>query len=202
MSAFTKKAITESFIKLLNEKPLDKITVKDIVEDCGINRNTFYYYYQDIYALLDELFLAETDRTLLDATDYSTLQQTLLAATAFVRENRRAIYHIYKSISRERLEQYLYDVSDQLLLRMVHSLTQGLEVSEGDIRLVSDFYKYALVGMVLDWLNGNMQKDADEAIRRLGVLLEGNIRSTLEKVAPAHEASGEKESDIPAVLPH
>ena len=56
MAQFTKQAIINSFLKLLEETPLDKITVKDIVEDCGINRNTFYYYYHDIYALLEELF--------------------------------------------------------------------------------------------------------------------------------------------------
>lgn len=43
MAQFTKQAIINSFLKLLEETPLDKITVKDIVEDCGINRNTFYY---------------------------------------------------------------------------------------------------------------------------------------------------------------
>lgn len=44
-------AIKEAFMHLLNRKPLDKITVKEIVEECGINRNTFYYHYDDIYDL-------------------------------------------------------------------------------------------------------------------------------------------------------
>lgn len=51
MLQLTKKAIVNSFIKLLNEKPLDKITVKNIAEDCGINRNTFYYHFSDIREL-------------------------------------------------------------------------------------------------------------------------------------------------------
>ena len=51
VSQLTKKAIMASFVRLVNKTPLDKITVKDIVEDCGVNRNTFYYYFQDIYAL-------------------------------------------------------------------------------------------------------------------------------------------------------
>ena len=55
MSKFTKQAIYASFLKFLNEKPLDKITVKDIVDDCGINRKTFYYYFQDMYDLAREM---------------------------------------------------------------------------------------------------------------------------------------------------
>ena len=58
MANFTSKAIKESFIKLLNEKPMNKISVKDIVEDCGINRNSFYYHFQDIPTLLEEIFCA------------------------------------------------------------------------------------------------------------------------------------------------
>ena len=55
MPNFTKKAIKESFIKLLNEKPLSQISVRMIVEDCGINRNSFYYHYQDMLALIEEI---------------------------------------------------------------------------------------------------------------------------------------------------
>ena len=66
MSQFTKKAIVETFLELLKEHSLDKITVKDIVEKCGINRNTFYYYYQDIYDLIDDVFDIETKKVLED----------------------------------------------------------------------------------------------------------------------------------------
>ena len=55
MPNFTKQAIKTSFIKILNEKPLNKISVRDIVEDCGINRNSFYYHFQDIPALIEEI---------------------------------------------------------------------------------------------------------------------------------------------------
>ena len=54
MASFTKRAIIESFIRQLQNKPADKITVKDIVEDCGISRNTFYYHFKDIYEVLEE----------------------------------------------------------------------------------------------------------------------------------------------------
>ncbi len=55
MANFTKKAIRESFLKLLTQRPLSQITVKDIVADCGINRNTFYYYFEDISNLIENI---------------------------------------------------------------------------------------------------------------------------------------------------
>ena len=74
MAQFTKKAIIEAFIELLGERPLDKITVKDIVTRCGVNRNTFYYYYQDIYALVADIFELETQRILGDNMEYDCWQ--------------------------------------------------------------------------------------------------------------------------------
>ena len=62
VTSLTKRAIRASFLKLLNERPLNKITVKDIVEDCGINRNSFYYHYPDIPALAEEIVRDEAAR--------------------------------------------------------------------------------------------------------------------------------------------
>ena len=73
MTQFTSKAIEESFIRLLNERPLDKITIKDIVDDCGISRNTFYYHFQDITALLEHILNADVERGTVTASGYGLL---------------------------------------------------------------------------------------------------------------------------------
>ena len=64
MAAFTKQAIKASFLKLLGMYPLRDISVKMIVEDCGINRKSFYYHYQDIPALLEEILTEQADALL------------------------------------------------------------------------------------------------------------------------------------------
>lgn len=53
MSQVTKRALDQSLKNLLLKKPLTKITVNDIAEDCGINRMTFYYHFKDIYDLVE-----------------------------------------------------------------------------------------------------------------------------------------------------
>ena len=59
MAQQTKNAIRRAFIQLLNERPLDKISIKDIAEKGAVNRNTFYYYYADIYALVEDILQLE-----------------------------------------------------------------------------------------------------------------------------------------------
>ena len=75
MPNFTKQAIKDSFLKLLNQQPLSKISVRSIVEDCGINRNSFYYHYQDIPALLGEIIQDEVDMLIEQYPTISSLDE-------------------------------------------------------------------------------------------------------------------------------
>ena len=183
MSELTKKAITAAFIQLLNEKPLDKITVKEIVERCGINRNTFYYHYHDIYELLEDIFESEADAVIANNDILESWQEGLIASADFALQNKKAIYHIYHSINREVLENYLNRITSYMINRFVRMKAEGLQVSEKDIRLVVIFYKHAIVGTLLEWIDKGMKEDPESAIRRLGELFEGNIRMCLERVS-------------------
>lgn len=182
-SNLTQNAIKSSFLKLLNERPLDKISVKDIVEDCGVNRNTFYYHFQDIYALVESIFEEETSRVIQSTSIQEDWQEAFIEATRFAMENKRAIYHIYHSITREQLENYLLRVSDDLMNRFVRKQAEGLVVSQEDIHYIASFYKHAIAGILLDWLQNGMKENPEYAIRKMGTLFSGNIRHTLEEAS-------------------
>ena len=64
MSGFTKEIIAKTFTELLDEKPMSKITVKDIVERCGVNRNTFYYHFKDIPDVVEFILKKKWDEIL------------------------------------------------------------------------------------------------------------------------------------------
>ena len=181
MTQFTKQAITLTFLNLLNEKPFDKITVTDIVDTCGINRNTFYYYYHDIYQLIDDIFSAGIQKLENESAGCITWQTAFMEAMDFARTNRRAIYHIYNSSCREKLEKYLYDVIKAGMDRYINRQSTGLCSDERDKNAVSTFYTYALTGIIVNWLKEDMQTEPGLLVERLGFLLEGNIRCLLEK---------------------
>ena len=101
MPNFTKKAIKEAFIALLDEKPLNRITVKDIVETCGINRNSFYYHYEDLPALIEEIIAGRVEELIQAHPTIDSVEDCFDAALEFVLQNRRAVLHIYNSISRD-----------------------------------------------------------------------------------------------------
>lgn len=182
MAQFTQKAIAESLIKLLNEKPLDKITIKDIVEDCGINRNTFYYHFEDIPSLVKMILNGETQKVLLRQEELVSWEEDFIRAAQFALQNKKVVYHIYNSVQREDAEKYLYDIAGDVMWHYVEAVAAGSRAKEEDKRLIADFYKSALVGMTLDWLNNGMKYSPEPLIRRLGIMLKGNIEEALKRV--------------------
>lgn len=182
MAQFTKRAIMECFIRMLNEMPLDKISVVDIAERCGINRNTFYYYYCDIYALVKELFTLEAQRIAEKNLTCDTWQEVCLETMEFVRENRRAVYHLFHSNHRDLLEEYLYDVTHLEMVNFVRRTAQDLPVTEENVESLAMFYTSALVGLSTHWLLSGMKKgDMETALGSISPLIAGNLRLSLER---------------------
>jgi len=183
MSNITKRAIQHSFIKLLNQKTIDKITVKDIVEDCGINRNTFYYHYADIFDLLQDVFNTEILSFDIKTSDRETWKESFTRAVDFSLKNKKAVYHVFNSSAKEMLEKYLWELSGKYTETFVKAQAVGLNVSPSDLEYVIVFYKHAFMGIVIEWLINDMKTDPMEAIGRYGFIFDGNIRQVLEKLS-------------------
>ena len=109
MSQTTKKALASSLKKLMNTTPLTKITINDIVSDCGVNRRTFYYHFQDIYALLEWIFETEVASVMAENKTYQTWQQGFLQIFFYLDQNHKMVLNTYNSIGREYLETHLYN---------------------------------------------------------------------------------------------
>ena len=186
---YTKKKIREEFIKILNERPLNKITVKDIASACKINRNTFYYYYTDVYALLSELFQTELQTVIDEYNDTFSWEESFIVATKFALENKIAINHVYNSIQREELEDYIYNVSGHVMNRYVEKLSDGISASSGDKKLIASFYQCALTEMVLRWIASGMKEDPDTIVRRIGQLFDGHIALSLKRSAGLNDSN-------------
>ena len=126
MSNVTKRALEQSLKNLLLKKPLTKITIGDITEDCGINRMTFYYHFKDIYDLVEWACLEDARRALDEKKTYDTWQQGLLQIFEAVQENKPFILNVYRCVHREQVEKYLQPLVDQLLLDVIDEEAAGM----------------------------------------------------------------------------
>lgn len=183
MPSFTRKAIKESFLKLLNERPMKQITVKDIVEDCGINRNSFYYHYADIPSLLEEIVVEEAERIIKEYPSIDSFEQCIDIAIQFALQNRRAVLHIYNSVSRDMYEHYLLEVCQYVVSTYINTVAADLQVAQSDKELIIRFYKCEFFGQIIVWMNEGMKEDIREQFLRLCELRRGMAEAWLRKSA-------------------
>lgn len=167
MPKFTKNAIKETFLKLLEERPLSQITIKDIVEECGINRNSFYYHYADMPALIEEVMKEEVDTLIREYPSIDSLEDGIDAALAFVLKNKKACLHIYNSVNREIFERYLMKECEYVVSTYINSVTPGLKVEDKDREIIIAYHKYVMFGAIIDWLSTGMRSDLVDDLHRL-----------------------------------
>ncbi|WP_299994221.1 TetR/AcrR family transcriptional regulator [uncultured Clostridium sp.] len=181
MAQTTKRAFAESLKKLLSQKPLDKIKIADITNDCEVNRQTFYYHFKDIYDLLEWIYTNEATRALGDKKTYDTWQDGFYEIFEYILENKIFVINTYNSVSREYLERYLYNEAYYLLLGVVEEKSKDISVRDKDKAFIADFYKFAFVGLVIEWIRKGMREDPKDIIKRLNILIYGNIELALER---------------------
>lgn len=174
MSGLTKQAIRNSCIKLLNERPANRqITVKDIVEDCGINRNSFYYHYQDLPSLIEEIITEEADALIRDFPRIETIEEGLKTAVSFALENKKMILHIYHSANREMYEQYLWRICRHVAEAYINTVFSKYVISENDKHTIIHFHQCECFGIIMDWVSNGMKSDILENMHRLCEIRKG-----------------------------
>ena len=181
MSQVTKRALEQSLKNLLLKKPLTKITVSDITDDCGINRMTFYYHFKDIYDLVEWSCLEDAKRALEEKKTYDTWQQGLLQIFKAVQENKPFILNVYRCVHREQVEKYLQPLVDQLLLNVINEEAMGITVRDEDKQFIAQVYSYMFIGLMLDWIKDDMREDPQQIVEKLSKLIKGSVSVALSR---------------------
>ena len=172
MSNVTKRALEQSLKNLLLKKPLTKITIGDITEDCGINRMTFYYHFKDIYDLVEWACLEDARRALDEKKTYDTWQQGLLQIFEAVQENKPFILNVYRCVQ---------PLVDQLLLDVIDEEASGMTLRDEDKQFIAKVYAYIFIGVMLDWIKNDMRENPQEIVSRLGKLLQGSVTAAISR---------------------
>lgn len=181
MSQVTKRALEQSLKHLLLKKPLTKITINDIAEDCGINRMTFYYHFKDIYDLVEWSCMEDARRALEENKTYDTWQQGLLRLFEAVKQNKPFIMNVYRCVDRGQVEKFLSPPVDALVRGVINEEADGMTVREEDRDFIARAYSYVFIGFMLDWIRDDMREDPAGIVDRLACFLRGSVKEALRR---------------------
>lgn len=187
MASFTKFAILKVFGDLAASRPVDKITVKDITDQCGISRNTFYYHYQDIYQVLKAYVQYSAEHVIeLMVEDEGEDGKAGLREIRYLEANRELLCNLYRSAANEEVRNCLQSASQIIFDRLIESVSQGMEVQAEDKKILSAVCQYTVRGIMTSWMgeDGMLNGETlEQVLVRLDYLFKGAIREALMRSA-------------------
>lgn len=169
----TKSIIMDAFWQLLEEKPYNKISVKDIVDRCDLNRNTFYYHFHDIPELLESSIQKEEDSIIQTYCNFGSPMDCITPLVQSTLKRKKAILHIYRSLQREAFLHSLDRLALHMVTTYIDIVTEELSLPPEDRLLLIRFYKCALIGIFLDWLDNDLRYDLEKCFARGAELFNG-----------------------------
>lgn len=190
----TKLMLAESLRNLMQKKPLDKIKIHEIVDACGVNRQTFYYHFQDIYALVEWMYqhdavelIEKNNKALLNGEigtedDWDSVINALFE---YIELHRNEILSVINSRAMVYFSNFVYEGLKLSIRRVVDIKSVDINVDEYYKNFISNFYAIALGGMVQRWLetNGAARMSSRELIHLLRITVTGNIEAALLRAA-------------------
>lgn len=185
MASNTKEALGAALKKLLSVKPLDKITVKDLVSECSVNRQTFYYHFNDVYDLLEWVFEDDANRVLPTEIGSDIVserwRECVYTYFHYLKENRDMVLNIFNSQNRSYLLKYYRNRLHGCVHGFALIVSEGRNIDWADLEFVVNFYVNGIVGLISMWLEDGMTESAEGETEKFFTILTGSVESFLAK---------------------
>ena len=175
----TKTNLGIALKKLLKEKPLEKIRIHDLTKLAGINRQSFYYHYADIYALVGDVIRTAIFETVGEHCTMDTWEEGMLAMYQRTLEEKEFVVAVYNAIPKERIQRFLEDVLTTYMIYALKDTAGGQLLSEEDRDIFIRFITYGFTGTYLQWIQNGMRADPSVIISRVSVLTKEGLSSAI-----------------------
>ena len=162
MTNLTQQALGESLKRLLQTRPLDRITIQEVADGAQVSRKTFYYHFHDIYDLVEWIFREDCNDLLQRWRTSGNWPHALASAFQFASENRSMMINIFQSMERVELERIVNEVLTPPLELLFDSVAGDAPVREEDRRFILTVFSGGLTGVFYTWVGGGMQEELEE----------------------------------------
>lgn len=181
MTEMTKEVLANSLKTLMKTKPLSKITIQEIVDNCSLNRHTFYYHFENIYELLEWIYKKEAINNLKKHASYGDWQEGFLNLFLYLQDNKEVTLCAFRSLGREHLEQFLYLVTNRLIIGVVDKVAKDMDIDDNKKAFISNFYTLAFIALVIQWIQNGMKEKPETIIADLAVTIRGSMKNALQQ---------------------
>lgn len=181
MASNTKEALGNALKQMLAVKPIEKITVKDLVEICGVNRQTFYYHFDDVYDLLEWVFEEDANKVLPSEVNFSRWREDVILFFKYLQDNSTFALNIYNSQSRTYMLRYYKRRIQSCIRSFAVIVSEDQNIDRSDFEFVVEFYSNCVVGLISQWLDLGMKLPKEITKDRLMAILENSVENLLNR---------------------
>lgn len=184
----TKKLLADTLKKIMRNKPFSKITVSEIILECGVNRKTFYYHFQDIYGLLKWVFDEEAIQVVRHFDLLENYEEAIRFGMDYVRENDYIISCTHDSIGREEMKRFFYMDFFEIVTSVIEEGEEkvGVVLDPEFKRYTAKFYTEALASMLIDWAKNGTDQDYERTVLYLTSIVSSAVESMLTYMNKLH----------------
>ena len=174
MPADMKSIIAETFIKMVRRKNIDKITVKSLIEECHISRQTFYYHFQDIMDVLEWSIHQQTHSLVDESLKAGDLRSAIKVFITFCTEHFSEFQKLLNSQRRAQIEELLIDAAKAYMVEVSRHNHPDLYVNYEDMQVLLQFNACGLVGVLLEY-SKTPSYDQEKLVQQLEQILSGEL---------------------------
>ena len=172
----TKAALGNALMTLLEKKPIQKITIKELTNASGIKRQSFYYHFEDIYALLEWTY-HEKFISLLSDYDTSTWQDAALMVLNFVKDNDKMCLNALQSFGRKQAKRFFYDDFYLIYNRLFREFVNTPDVDDDLVEFASELTVFASQGYIIKWIDDGLKETPEQIVAWFSVIFESTMRA-------------------------
>ena len=182
MSLATKRDFAAALKKLMAAKPINKITVHELVAECGMNRNSFYYHFEDIYALFKWMVEAEAVEIVKQYDLMMDYHEVVNFVLDYVESNQYLLTNAYNAVGQAGLKRFLYldfisclgDLIDQGARRLGAALDPDYRA------FMCAFYAEAIAGTLLDYITHPQARSREKVVSYVERLLRSGLPAAIQ----------------------
>lgn len=179
--SITKKAIATSFKHILKNKNFEKITIAEITAACGLNRQTFYYHFQDKYDLINWIFYQEAIMVIRKGLTIENWDSKVLELLTTMKNDEHFYQTTLKDIDGTEFQNYLFTVTKEIFLEMIEHLSSDRKMNVEIVPVMTpekktfsaEFLSYGVVGMIIDWAQNGMKQSPEEITSSIKDIING-----------------------------
>lgn len=178
----TKRLLTDSLKRQMEQKPLNKISIREICDGCGVNRQTFYYHFADLYDQVRWMYEQEIAVILKKNENLLFWQDALLQLFRYIEQNRAVCLCVLQSVGREHLKRFFSEDVRSIIARVVFSMGQQLppfSVEYGTF--LTQYYTLAVVGLLESWLLGELEQSPEKLVEEFHTIISDQFQGAKQR---------------------